>query len=70
MAPFGNTLHVSADSTEALERATRDLGTTDLAIAPIEPSLEDVFIALMQDANDNFAPPAASGTTATQSSAR
>lgn len=54
VAPFGATLHVSADSAEALERATQPL-REGLKIDPIEPSLEDVFIALMQDAQDNFA---------------
>ncbi len=59
VAPFGNTLHVSADSSEALEAALeplRNAGDEPLTITPIEPSLEDVFIALMQDATDNFAP--------------
>ncbi|MGY4830889.1 ATP-binding cassette domain-containing protein [Sphaerotilaceae bacterium SBD11-9] len=57
VAPFGATLHVSADSTEALERATAALQGKGLRIETIEPSLEDVFIALMQDAQDNFAAP-------------
>jgi ABC-2 type transport system ATP-binding protein len=56
VAPFGATLHVSADSTEALQSATVNLQAPDLRITPIEPSLEDVFIALMQQAQDNFAP--------------
>jgi ABC-2 type transport system ATP-binding protein len=55
VAPFGATLHVSADSAEALESATAPLKNRGLKIATIEPSLEDVFIALMQDAQDNFA---------------
>ena len=54
VAPFGATLHVSADSTEALERATSPLKGRGLKIDVIEPSLEDVFIALMQHAQDNF----------------
>ncbi|MBL0728284.1 ABC transporter ATP-binding protein [Piscinibacter sp. HJYY11] len=56
VAPFGATLHVSADSEEALKAATATLGE-GLRITPIEPSLEDVFIALMQQAQDNFAAP-------------
>jgi ABC-2 type transport system ATP-binding protein len=56
VAPFGNTLHVSADSAEALQRAVAPLASEGLDIAPIDASLEDVFIALMQDADDNFAP--------------
>jgi len=55
VAPFGATLHVSADSSESLERATASLKDRGLKIETIEPSLEDVFIALMQDAQDNFA---------------
>ena len=55
VASFGATLHVSADSSESLERATASLKERGLKIEIIEPSLEDVFIALMQDAQDNFA---------------
>jgi len=55
VASFGATLHVSADSSESLERATASLKDRGLKIETIEPSLEDVFIALMQDAQDNFA---------------
>lgn len=56
VAPFGATLHVSADSEAALQAATQSLAQPNLHITPIEPSLEDVFIALMQQAQDNFAP--------------
>jgi len=55
VAPFGATLHVSAASTEALELATATLRARGLKTSAIEPSLEDVFIALMQDARDNYA---------------
>ena len=55
VASFGATLHVSADSSESLERAMASLKERGLKIETIEPSLEDVFIALMQDAQDNFA---------------
>ena len=58
VAPFGTTLHVSADSTAALEGAVSALHADGLTITPIEPSLEDVFIALMQGANDTFTPAA------------
>jgi ABC-2 type transport system ATP-binding protein len=55
VAPFGTSLHVSG----------RDAGALETAIAPYqkrkgfswrrsEPSLEDVFIALMSKARDNF----------------
>jgi len=56
VAPFGNTLHVSASSSEALEAAVAPLRADGVTVTPIEPSLEDVFIALMQDASDNFGP--------------
>jgi ABC-2 type transport system ATP-binding protein len=55
VAPFGATLHVSADGEAALQAATAPLAGQGLHIEPIEPSLEDVFIALMQQAQDNFA---------------
>jgi ABC-2 type transport system ATP-binding protein len=55
VAPFGNTLHASADDDAALEAAIAPLRTEGLSVTRIEPSLEDVFIALMQDADDNFA---------------
>ncbi len=55
VAPFGATLHVSASGTQAVQDALASLSSQDLAAEPIQPSLEDVFIALMQDARDNFA---------------
>ena len=57
VAPFGATLHVSADSSGALDAAMAPIRAQypDVAISGIEPSLEDVFIALMQGATDNFA---------------
>ncbi|UUZ71482.1 ABC transporter ATP-binding protein [Polaromonas sp. P1(28)-8] len=54
VAPFGSTLHVSASSTQAIEDALAALPFEGLAVEAIEPSLEDVFIALMQDAQDNY----------------
>jgi ABC-2 type transport system ATP-binding protein len=54
VAPFGATLHVSAASTAALQQAMLPLHSQGLSIQPIEPSLEDVFIALMRHARDNF----------------
>ena len=54
VASFGTTLHVSADSKAALTAALAPMRTPALTITPIEPSLEDVFIALMQEAGDNF----------------
>ena len=58
VAPFGTTLHVSADSAVAIESALAPMPTPmreALTVVPIAPSLEDVFIALMQGATDNFA---------------
>ena len=54
VAPFGATLHVSADSAAHFDAALAQRGLEELQAAPIETSLEDVFIALMQDAQDNF----------------
>ncbi len=59
VAPFGATLHVSAASTKAAEDALAALPFEGLNAEPIEPSLEDVFIALMQEAKDNFSGAAA-----------
>jgi ABC-2 type transport system ATP-binding protein len=58
VAPFGTTLHVSADREAALQAALAPFHAAGLTIQPIEPSLEDVFIALMQGATDNFTPAA------------
>ena len=55
VAPFGATLHVSADSGAALDAALARPQLRGLSATPIPSSLEDVFIALMQDARDNFA---------------
>jgi ABC-2 type transport system ATP-binding protein len=59
VAPFGADLHVSADSSEALQAALAPIRTPALQIEAIESSLEDVFIALMQTGQDNFAQAAA-----------
>jgi ABC-2 type transport system ATP-binding protein len=55
VAPFGTQLHVSGASVQAIESALASLGSPGLVAEPIAPSLEDVFIALMQDARDNYA---------------
>lgn len=54
VAPFGMTLHVSANSADAFAQALAQPALAGLTATPIETSLEDVFIALMQDAQDNF----------------
>lgn len=53
--PFGNTLHVSGEDAQALERATAMFRTNAHQWRQIDPSLEDVFIHLMEHAPDNVA---------------
>ncbi|RJF97180.1 ABC transporter ATP-binding protein [Noviherbaspirillum saxi] len=55
VASFGNALHVSARSETELEAALAPWSGSDMARARIDTSLEDVFIALMQGATDNYA---------------
>lgn len=55
VAPFGATLHVSARDEAALKAAMAPLMSAAIKVESIEPSLEDVFIALMTQAKDNFA---------------
>jgi ABC-2 type transport system ATP-binding protein len=57
VAPFGATLHVSAASAEELQALLAQPRFAQLHAEPIEPGLEDVFITLMQRAQDNFAEP-------------
>ena len=55
VVPFGNTLHVSGEDEAALEAAIapyRERG--ELVWKRIKPSLEDVFISLMNRAKDNM----------------
>jgi ABC-2 type transport system ATP-binding protein len=54
VAPFGATLRVSADSEAALRAALAQPGMQALSATPIASSLEDAFIALMQNARDNY----------------
>jgi ABC-2 type transport system ATP-binding protein len=52
---FGNTLHVTGEDEQALERAIAPFrADTDLAWRRAESTLEDVFIHLMSTAADNF----------------
>jgi len=46
--PFGNVLHVSGDDPEALERAIAPFRREPYHWRPIDSSLEDVFIRLME----------------------
>jgi ABC-2 type transport system ATP-binding protein len=55
VAPFGTSLHVSGRDRDALGRAIAPLrDDARLAWQPSEPSLEDVFIDLMNRSKDNF----------------
>ncbi|MDP3841871.1 MAG: ABC transporter ATP-binding protein [Oxalobacteraceae bacterium] len=53
VASFGATLHVSASSQAALDAALASVADQHLKLTAIEPSLEDVFIVLMQDSQGN-----------------
>lgn len=54
VAPFGAALHATARSEGDLHAALRDARAGEHTMKIVETSLEDVFIALMQDASDNF----------------
>jgi len=54
VASFGTALHVSAGSQAELDTALAPFAASGLNITPIDPSLEDVFIALMQNSKDNY----------------
>ncbi|MEM7517177.1 MAG: ABC transporter ATP-binding protein, partial [Planctomycetota bacterium] len=51
---FGTTLHVSGSDREAMESAFRDLLGPEHEWRPQPAGLEDVFISLMNRAEDNF----------------
>jgi ABC-2 type transport system ATP-binding protein len=53
VASFGATLHVSAASETELDRALAPWRAGGMRITAIDTSLEDVFIALMQQSKDN-----------------
>ncbi|CAN5446433.1 ABC transporter ATP-binding protein [soil metagenome] len=55
VASFGATLHASASSQESLDAVLAPHLASGIHVAPIDTSLEDVFIALMQGAKDNYA---------------
>jgi ABC-2 type transport system ATP-binding protein len=52
---FGSTLHVSGDDPAALEQAIAPFRTAEYEWRQISSGLEDVFIHLMDRAEDNFA---------------
>ncbi|MFN3523449.1 MAG: ABC transporter ATP-binding protein [Phenylobacterium sp.] len=53
-APFGAALHVSGQDREALEAAIAPWRREPYRWTPVEPTLEDVFIHLMNRSEDNF----------------
>jgi ABC-2 type transport system ATP-binding protein len=56
VAPFGTRLHVSGTDPDALAAALAPYATDPgLSVAEIGPTLEDVFIHLMNRSTDNFA---------------
>jgi ABC-2 type transport system ATP-binding protein len=54
VAPFGAALHVSGDDRLALQRAIAAWKAPPFVWREIEPTLEDVFIQLQNQAQDNF----------------
>jgi ABC-2 type transport system ATP-binding protein len=55
VAPFGTALHVSGTDRRALEAAIAPWRKAPYRWSEVEPTLEDVFIQLMGQAEDNFA---------------
>ena len=55
VAPFGAALHVSGTDRKALEAAIAPWRRPPYRWTEVEPTLEDVFIQLMGQAEDNFA---------------
>ncbi len=53
-APFGASLHVSGTDRAALEAAIAPYRRAPFAWTQVDPTLEDVFIQLMDGAQDNF----------------
>ena len=54
-APFGAAVHVSGTDRRALEAAIAPWRKPPFKWSEVEPTLEDVFIKLMGQAQDNFA---------------
>jgi ABC-2 type transport system ATP-binding protein len=54
VVPFGNTIHVSGRDAEALEATLARACDPQQSRTRIESGLEDVFIGLMDRAQDNF----------------
>jgi ABC-2 type transport system ATP-binding protein len=53
---FGSALHVSGDNAQTLERAIQPFRVEPYVWKEIPSGLEDAFIRLMQDSQDNFKP--------------
>jgi ABC-2 type transport system ATP-binding protein len=53
---FGSALHVSSDDAAALEHAIAPFRRPPYQWQPVRSGLEEVFIHLMGESNDNFAP--------------
>ena len=53
-APFGASLHVSGTDRKALEAAIAPYRREPYSWTEVEPTLEDVFIQLMEGSEDNF----------------
>jgi ABC-2 type transport system ATP-binding protein len=53
-APFGASLHVSGTDRKALEAAIAPHRREPYSWSEVEPTLEDVFIQLMEGSEDNF----------------
>ena len=51
---FGNTLHVTGEDEAALEKAVAAFSAPELKWRKAQPGLEDVFIHLMESAEDNI----------------
>lgn len=54
VAPFGASLHVSGIDRDALEAALQPFRRAPFVWTEVGPTLEDVFIQLMQGSEDNF----------------
>ncbi|OYU69236.1 MAG: multidrug ABC transporter ATP-binding protein [Alphaproteobacteria bacterium PA2] len=53
-APFGASLHVSGTDRAALTAALTTVAAPGVKISEVRPSLEDIFIQLMDGSRDNF----------------
>ena len=53
-APFGSALHVSGTDRAALEVAIAPYRRPPFAWTEIDPTIEDVFIHLMDRSSDNY----------------